>query len=101
MTPPKGEIAALALRSAATAAPASRSRAVHAAGRGAAGLAVRPGHGGQVRDGPACGSRGRGGRLTGHAREELSRQIWRTSHRADAGDGVPGRCAGQRIERNR
>lgn len=101
MTQPKDQIAALTLLSAATAAPANGSQIVHAAGHGAAKLAVRPGHGDQVREEPACRSRGRGGRLIGHAREELSKQIWRTSHQANASDRVPGRCAGQRIERNR
>ena len=99
MTQPKDEIAALTLLPAATAAPASGSQIVHAADHGAAKLAVRPGHSDQVREGPASRSRGRGGRLTGHACEELSKQIWRTSHLASASDRVPGRCAGQRIEK--
>ncbi len=101
MTQPKDEIVALTLRSAATAALASGSQTVHAADHGAPELAVWPGHGDQVREGPASRSRGRGGRLIGHACEELSKQIWRTSHLASASDRVLGRCAGQRIERNR
>jgi hypothetical protein len=60
----------------AAAALASGFQTVHAADHGAAKLAVRPGHGDQVREGPASRSRGRGGRLTGHPSEELSKQIW-------------------------
>jgi hypothetical protein len=67
MTQPKDQIVALTLLSAATAALASGSQTVHAAGHGAAALAVRPGHGDQVREGPASRSRGRGDRLIGHA----------------------------------
>ena len=101
MTQPKDEIVALTLLSAATAALASGFQTVHAADHHAAKLAVRPGNGDQVREGPAPGSRGRGGRLIGHANEELSEQIWRTSHQANASDRALGRFAGQRIERNR
>jgi len=95
---PKDEIAALTPLPAATAAPASGSQTVHAADHGTAELAVRPGHGDQVREEPASRSRGRGGRLIGHASEELSKQIRRTSHQANASDRLPGRCAEQRTE---
>jgi hypothetical protein len=50
MTQPKDRIAALTPLSAATAAPASGSQTVHAADYGAAKIAVRPGHGDQVRE---------------------------------------------------
>jgi hypothetical protein len=95
MTQPKDEIAALTLL---PAAPASGSQTVHAADHGTAKLAVRPGHGDQVREGPASRSRRRGDRLIGYASEELSKQIRRTSHQANASDRLPGRCAEQRTE---
>jgi hypothetical protein len=94
------DIVALRLLSVAAAALA-RFQTVHTADHGAVKLAVRAEHGDQAREGPASRSRGRGGRLIGHASEELSKQIWRTSHQANASGRAPGRCAGQRIEGNR
>ena len=70
------DVGAFGVLSAAAAALASGFQTVHAADQGAAKLAVRPGHGDHAREGPASCSRGQGGGLTGHASEELSKQIW-------------------------